>query len=168
MYDGYYYEYPQRDLGYAQKRILITVADYDEEAGSWIYTPIYFIFFTGHFTNKLQGDNWEEFWMTFEQVFLIAVIDAIILGLGYFVGFKMGIWTWSGAIAVGAFIGGFLLGGVLMGLISVTLMNFIFTGNSIYTAALWGAKWDSFGWFFGIGGAHAFMYNQQLAKEVTL
>ncbi len=54
---------------FPQKRILISIADYDEE--SWgIETPTPGIIFTHHFTDNLQGDYSEAFGFTFVQVFL--------------------------------------------------------------------------------------------------
>ncbi|NPA75839.1 MAG: hypothetical protein GXO25_07160, partial [Euryarchaeota archaeon] len=66
-----------RDL--ANKRVLIAIADYNQESRGWNHPPISFIFFTGHFTNKLQGDWKEEFLMTFMQTAILPI--ALLIGI---------------------------------------------------------------------------------------
>lgn len=100
--------------------------------------------------------------MTFTQVGLLPIIS--LTGVSLFA--KIISWGFKIIVRV---LTGVLLGSVLMGLVSVLLMNYYYTGNDIYTATLWGAKWASYGIFFGIlQSSTTYLYNQQLAQEVVL
>ena len=154
------------DLGYSQEMIPIAIAEYNEE--SWgIETLTPGAIFTHHFTDNLQGDGWEEFWMTFTQIVFTSTAVGFITG-----GIASAIFKFVSELSLGEYILA-ILGGVVLGATIFSLVCAIYVslaaGGTIYDAALWGAKWDSYGGFFGIiWSAHAFIYNQQLAKEVTL
>jgi len=152
---------------FPMKRVLIATADYNQQSYGWNYPLISFEFFMGHFTNKLQGDWGEEFLITFEQVGLGAFVTGWLTGV-MLIGIskeiaELSLLKWFGSVVLGIIIGALIFSTACAAYVYIT------AGGTIYDAANWGAKWASYGVFFGLSqSSQAYIYNQQFAKEVVL